>query len=179
MMPDDDLAQRPQSPYVERLRPDAVQPAEPTIALSGLLGDSERAGNRRLYFNRSLDYFVEFRIDDALYTETIPPEQEPFVGLEATRVTLRRDAQVEFTRSVQNRPLDQFDLDVRLGAPSTTAITARARTGDTCPSDCPTCRTDCVVRSQNACDTFLCPGGNLTDENCVLVSLAFAPCTGI
>jgi hypothetical protein len=32
-MPDDDLGQRPQNAYVEKLRPDAAQPAAPTIAL--------------------------------------------------------------------------------------------------------------------------------------------------
>jgi hypothetical protein len=46
----------------------------------------------------------------------IPPDQPPFLGEQATRVTLRRDATVAFTRTQHARPLDEFDLDVRLAA---------------------------------------------------------------
>jgi hypothetical protein len=38
------------------------------------------------------------------------------VGEEASRVKLRRDAVVHYTRTRQLRPIDEFDLDVRLSA---------------------------------------------------------------
>jgi hypothetical protein len=47
-----------QDPYVERLRPDPSQPPEAVRILEGLLGDSDREGYRRLYFNRELDYYA-------------------------------------------------------------------------------------------------------------------------
>jgi hypothetical protein len=81
----------------------------------GFLGDSDRPGFRRLYFTRDLDYYAEFRADDVVDIEAIPAEQPPFPGDEATRLTLRRDATVEYTRVRTGRPLDEFDLDVRLG----------------------------------------------------------------
>jgi hypothetical protein len=49
-----------QDPYVERLRPDPSQPPEAVRILEGLLGDSDREGYRRLYFNRELDYYAAF-----------------------------------------------------------------------------------------------------------------------
>jgi hypothetical protein len=106
-------ADRPQDPLVERLRPDPSRPAEPTRTLAGLLGDSDRPGMRRLYFTAELDFYAEFRSDDVLAIAEIPPDQAPFLGEPATRVTLRRDATVEFTRTERARPLDPFDLDVR------------------------------------------------------------------
>src|SRR5258708_6489646 len=111
-MPEDseaarESASRQQDDYVRRLRPDPVQPPPRTIQFAGLLGDSDRPGRRRLYFNRALDYYAEFRHEDVLHIENIPPEQPPLVGIEATRVTLRRDAQIDFTRSHPTGPLDQ------------------------------------------------------------------------
>ena len=65
----------------------------------GFLGDSDRPGFRRLYFTRDLDYYAEFRTDDVVRIESIPADQPPFPGDEATRLTLRRDATVEYTGS--------------------------------------------------------------------------------
>ncbi len=110
----DGLDDREQDEYVRRFRSDPAQPPQRTIVLFGLLGDSDRSGCRRIYFNRALDYYAEFRTDDVLYVETVPPDQPPLVGVEATRLTLRRDALIEFTRSRSARPLDEYDLDVRL-----------------------------------------------------------------
>lgn len=109
-----DAAGRPQDPIVARRRPDPAQPPEPSLRMLGFLGDSDRPGFRRLYFTRDLDYYAEFRADDAVDIEAIPAEQPPFRGDEATRLTLRRDATVEYTRVRTGRPLDEFDLDVRL-----------------------------------------------------------------
>jgi len=107
-------ADRPQDPLVGRLRPDPSEPPEPTKTLEGALGDSDRPGFRRLYFAPELDSYAEFRGDDVLSVADIPPDQPPFLGEPATRVTLRRDAAVDFTRTQQGRALDEFDLDVRL-----------------------------------------------------------------
>jgi hypothetical protein len=81
----------------------------------GFLGDSDRQGLRRLYFTRDLDYYAEFRVEDIVEMASIPAEALPFLGDEATRVTLRRDTTIEYTRVRTARPLDQFDLDVQLG----------------------------------------------------------------
>lgn len=111
-----DAADRPQDPLVERARPDPSQPAEATKTLAGALGDSDRPGFRRLYFTAELDYYAEFRTDDVLSVNDITHDQPPFLGEQATRVTLRRDATVDFTRTQGARALDEFDLDVRLAA---------------------------------------------------------------
>jgi hypothetical protein len=106
-----------QDPFVERRRPDPSQPPEAVRILEGLLGDSDREGYKRLYFNRALDHYAEFRTEDVAFRESIPSEQAPLVGYEATRVGIRRDATIEFTRVRTPRPVDEFDLDVRLAAP--------------------------------------------------------------
>jgi hypothetical protein len=114
--PDDrgEAADRPQDPLVDRLRPDPSQPPDVTVTLEGVLGDSERPGFRRLYFTAELDSFAEFRAEDVLSVAEIPADQPPFLGEPATRVSLRRSAAVDFTRTQRGRPLDEFDLDVRL-----------------------------------------------------------------
>jgi hypothetical protein len=117
-----DAADRPQDPLVARLRPDPSQPPEPTRTLEGVLGDSDRPGFRRLYVTPELDQYAEFRTDDVISVADIPPDQPPFLGEPATRVTLRRDAPVDFTRSHRARPLDEFDLDVRLAAAGRAAL---------------------------------------------------------
>ena len=81
----------------------------------GFLGNSDRPGFRRLYFTRDLDYYAEFRVDDVVRIESIPADQPPFPGDEATRLTLRRDATVEYTRVRTPHSIDEFDADVRLG----------------------------------------------------------------
>ncbi|PBC76051.1 hypothetical protein BX265_0749 [Streptomyces sp. TLI_235] len=100
----------------ERLTGPTEQPAR-TITLNGLLGDSDRAGRRRLYFNKQLDYYAEFDTSDVLSVKTVDTGEPPFVGLEATQVTLRRDATVQFTQVKRAAPVDDFDLDLRLGPP--------------------------------------------------------------
>jgi hypothetical protein len=155
-------ADRPQDPIVERLRPDPAQPAEAALALSGFLGDSDRPGFRRLYFTRDLDYYAEFRTEDVLLLSPIPAEEAPFPGDEATRVTLRRDATFDYTRTRKARPVDDFDLDLRLGAlasvsrmrwiytdscelgcPPTGSLWCNKATDATCAETCQTCDTRC------------------------------------
>src|SRR5215217_6714565 len=105
-----------QDPFGERLRPDPSQPPEPVRTLRGVLGDSDREGYKRLYFTRELDHYAEFRAEDVIFTEVIPPDQPPFLGQQATRVGIRRDATLEYTRVRTPKPVDEFDLDIRLGA---------------------------------------------------------------
>jgi hypothetical protein len=112
-------ADRPQDPIVERDRANPGEPPpDPKLRMCGFLGDSERSGFRRLYFTRDLDYYAEFRIEAVLHMAPKPADVPPFFGDEATRVTLRRDTAIEYTRTLSARPLDQFDLDFRLGGPS-------------------------------------------------------------
>ncbi|MFD4657791.1 hypothetical protein ACFWP2_19430 [Kitasatospora sp. NPDC058444] len=111
------IGDRPQDDFVTRnLASPSERPAR-ALTLSGLLGDSDRAGYRRLYFNKQLDYYAEFASADVLSVETVGGDQPPFVGLDATKVTLRRDATVHFTRVESATPVDDFDLDLRLGQP--------------------------------------------------------------
>jgi hypothetical protein len=106
-----------QDPFVEKMRPNPSEPPEQVRILEGLLGDSDREGFKRLYFTRELDSYAEFRAEDVVFSEPIPQDQPPFLGEQATRVGLRRDATVEFTRVRRPKPVDEFDLDVRLSAP--------------------------------------------------------------
>lgn len=115
-IPEETKEELRQDPFVERLRRDPSQPAQPVRVLEGLLGDSDRAGYRRLYFSRELDSYAEFRSEDQVYREPIPADQDPFRGLDASRVSIRRDAPVWYTQIRAPRPVDEFDLDIRLGS---------------------------------------------------------------
>ena len=92
-----DALKRRQDPLVERLRPDPTQPPRPTLSLSGLLGDSDRPGYRRLYFTRDLGYYAEFRAEDVLDVAAVPPEEPPLEGFDATQVTIDGGATIEYT----------------------------------------------------------------------------------
>lgn len=107
---------RPPDPFVAARINDPGTPAPASFQLSGLLGDSDREGVRRLYLNTTLDYYVEFRNEDVLGVESVAPDQAPFVGLDATRVTLKRDAQIEYVRS-QAAAGDAFAVDAQVGLP--------------------------------------------------------------
>ncbi|MEU6239476.1 hypothetical protein [Kitasatospora sp. NPDC047058] len=134
-----------------------------TLTLSGLLGDSDRAGFRRLYFNKQLDYYAEFASSDVVSVETVESDRPPFVGLEATKVTLRRDATVQFTQVQSAAPLDEFDLDLRLGRPrrtDTVPTTVEPSEPQTWEAECPgpTFGGDCETNF--ACGTDIdCPTG--------------------
>jgi hypothetical protein len=150
--------------------------------LEGLLGDSDREGYKRLYFTRELDSYAEFRAEDVVFREPIPSEQPPMVGLDATRAGIRRDATIEFTRVRTPRPVDEFDLDVRLGVPGRqrriigpvpltdwnqdTCMTCNTQFGcaatcfdptcatcDTQCGTCETCRTQCGQPTCATCNT--------------------------
>lgn len=103
---------RPPDPFVAARISNPGEPPAPSFQLAGLLGDSDREGFRRLYLNTSLDYYVEFRSEDVLTVEAVQPEAAPFVGLDATRVTLKRDATVNYVRS-RTGPEEGFELDAQ------------------------------------------------------------------
>ena len=111
----------PQDPYVERLKPDPTRPARRVIDLTGLAGNSDRPGYQRLYLTTRLDYYAEFLTSDMVHTEAVPADQSPFPGKEATRVSVSRDATIHYIWARSPQPVDEFDLDIRLGTPSPAA----------------------------------------------------------
>jgi hypothetical protein len=139
--------------HVERLRPDPSEPPTPVRVLQGLMGNSDREGYRRLYFNRELNSYAEFRQEEVVFSEPIPPEQHPFVGLDATRVGIRRDAAIEYTRVSAPRPVDEFDLDVRIRDP--TRRTPRLK-----PATWP----DATACGGATCGEFTCEGATTCGE---------------
>ncbi|MFH8370596.1 hypothetical protein [Streptomyces sp. NPDC018031] len=105
-----------QDPFVEHVAPDPAEPAQRTVNLRGLLGKSDRKGFQRVYFSKDLDYFAEFKAEDVVFTEPISPEQPPFLGLDATSVNIKRDANVQYSRiSEAGEAPDEFDMDIRVG----------------------------------------------------------------
>lgn len=103
-----------QDDYVDRVRPTPADAPDPTVSMVGFLGDSDRAGFRRLYFTRDLDYYAEFKESDALRIESLAAEESPFRGESSTRVTLREDTNVDVTRSTPSRQVDAYDLDLQV-----------------------------------------------------------------
>jgi hypothetical protein len=118
----DNVQARRQDPRVEKVRPDPAQPAASGRTLRGLWGDSDRPGFRRLYFSTSLDSYAEFRVEDVIEAVDVPPEQPPFFGERATRVTLPPDAPVDITHTRPAGTIDHFDIDVRFGYPAVSAM---------------------------------------------------------
>jgi hypothetical protein len=148
---------RPQDPIVDRLKRDPSQPTAPTLTLIGFFGESDRPGYRRLYFTRTLDNFAEFRAEDVLHIATIPPEKPPFIGEQATRVSVRRDATIHHTRTRTARALDEFDLDVKLRARpmrrSRGLNPANDETQDTCDTQCGSA---CLYQTCETCGEAQC-----------------------
>jgi hypothetical protein len=150
-----DIGSRPADPYVRARISDPSDIPEASLDLTGLLGDSDREGRRRLYFNTRLDYYAEFYESDVVAVETVPADQAPFPGLDATRVSLRRDARVDYVHS-QVGVTDPFELDVR-GGPIFPAARLAAETWE---AECPgpsffaACETDAGCPS-----VFECPTG--------------------
>jgi hypothetical protein len=149
----------PQHPYVERLKPDPSQPAKRVVELTGLPGNSDRAGYQRLYLTAKLDYYAEFLTSDIVHAEAVPADRSPLPGHEATRVSIGRDATIHYIWARSPQPVDEFDLDIRLGGPSAAAAAAiGTRTCVGPPGTCETCRTQCA-------DT-ICGGTCQTCQTC-------------
>jgi hypothetical protein len=156
-----------QDPFVERVRPDPSEPPISVRVLQGLVGNSDREGYKRLYFSRELNSYAEFRQEDVLYSEPIPSEQPPFVGLDATRVGIRRDAAIEYTRVRAPRPVDEFDLDIRLMDPTRRPPELLPATW---PGEqtCGTCETQCGATcfEETICVGFTCGGETQCGATC-------------
>ncbi|MER7765698.1 hypothetical protein [Kitasatospora sp. NPDC096140] len=152
------IGDRPQDDFVARNLPDPSERPPRTLTLSGLLGDSDRPGFRRLYFTKQLDYYAEFASADVLSAEDVASDRPPFVGLDATEVTLRRDATVHFTRVETATPVDQFDLDLRLGRPRGTGTAATTQ-----PAAPQTWEAECAGPTWGGCPTDFACG---TDVDC-------------
>jgi hypothetical protein len=147
----------PQHPLVDQLKPDPSQPAKRAISLTGLPGNSDRPGYQRLYLTTRLDYYAEFLTSDMVSAEAVPADQSPLPGHEATRVNIGREATIHYIRVRSPQPVDEFDLDVRLGAQSAAgAPHATILNGctDTCHTACDTCpHTACDTCPPTACGT--------------------------
>ena len=84
---------------VDSLVPDPSQPPTPTVSLLGLLGRSAKEGIWRLYFSTELGRYAQFKEEDVLHSVKVPRALPPFLGMEATRVRIRADAEIEYTRT--------------------------------------------------------------------------------
>ena len=170
----DPSAGLPQHPLVTRLKPDPAQPAQRVTELTGLPGDSDRQGYQRLYLTTKLDYYAEFRTEDLVHSEILAADRSPFRQLEATRVSIQREATINYTWARTPQPVDEFDLDIRLGGhtgrpPSRGQIRPADDTADTCETcdtDCGqnTCQQDCTAYTN--CQQNTCDGTCAGDETC-------------
>jgi hypothetical protein len=160
----------PQHPLVEQLKPDPAQPARRVVVLVGLPGNSDRSGFQRLYLSTKLDYFAEFLDSDIVSTEAVPAADSPFPGYDATRVSIGRDATIHYVRVRSPQPVDEFDLDVRLGAPVASTAPALISPANGCTDachtvvTCATCRTcagdnTCAATCPHTCQGQTCHAG--------------------
>ncbi|MGW6952700.1 hypothetical protein [Streptomyces xanthophaeus] len=154
----------PQDPLVDALRPTPSEPPVAGLTLKGLLGDSDRPGHRRLYFTAKLDHFAEFATEDVASVSRIPPDRLPFRDEEATKITFKKGAEIEYTRSHSVRYPDEFDLDIRRipgrsrtyeNSTQTGYYTDCCNSSETCPeeqwSDSWTCT--CYLTCGETCST--------------------------
>jgi hypothetical protein len=180
-----DSPKLPQHPLVGQLKPDPAQPAKRVVVLVGLPGNSDRSGFQRLYLSTKLDYFAEFSASDIVSTETVPAAESPLSGYEATKVSIGRDATIHYVRVRSPQPVDEFDLDVRLGAPVAAAPqlhispingctdtcpgVATCKTCDTCPhTQCQTCQTCQTCQGATCHAAATCVGhGTCVATQCV------------
>ena len=128
----DDIARRPPDAYVAARINDPGTGRRPSLTLVGLLGDSDRAGCRRLYLTTRLDYFVEFRTAEVVVVEDVAPAEPPFPGLDATRVTLVGEATVDWVRRATGS--DPFLLEARDAVTLPAEVTDLAHTWE---ANCP------------------------------------------
>jgi hypothetical protein len=114
-----DIERRPQDDYVARRRPSPSDAASRGLTLSGVLGDSDRVGFRRLYVSRDLNRYVEFATADVVDIADIPLDVPPFIGEAATAITLQPGARVDFTRT---HVADELDIEFRPGRPQSPGV---------------------------------------------------------
>jgi hypothetical protein len=176
----------PQHPYVDRLKPDPSQPAKRVVDLTGLPGNSDRPGYQRLYLTTKLDYYAEFLASDMVHSEAMPADQSPFPGQEATRVSVDRDATIHYIWARSPQPVDEFDLDIRLGSPRAAPLAvgllpathppAHTCIFNGCTNGCPTQDTcpHTVCETCHTCQT--CPGMATCAATCPATCAGHATC---
>jgi hypothetical protein len=95
--------------FVEGLIHDPTQPAPPFGVFEGLLGKSPRRGYWRLYLDIELTRYLEFKEEDVLASATIPKKQSR-LGLEGTKLWLKRDATITHTITKQKKVEEFFEV---------------------------------------------------------------------
>jgi hypothetical protein len=133
-----------QHSFVDQVRPDPSSAPSSVATLEGIPGNSDRDGWARIYFNRALTYYAEFRKEDVVVTEPLTAEQSPVGGIESTRVGIRRDAVIEYTRTSRAKPSDEFDLDIQLAGSAVHQAQPNVVTN--------TCADGCIVRTELCTD---------------------------
>jgi hypothetical protein len=121
-----------------------------------------------------LDYYAEFLISAMAHSATVPAEQSPIAGQEATSVSLPRDAAIQYIWATSVQPMDEFDLDVRLGTPGSAmaavGIATRVATCFPDNSGCGTCNGTCDTchpqRTCVTCDTCETRCNQATCQTC-------------
>lgn len=144
---DDSIKGRPPDPFVAARINNPAEPPVASFSLAGLLGDSDRDGVRRLYLNTRLDYYAEFSVGDVLAVDDVGADTAPFLGLDATRVSLKRDATVNYVHS-RSGPQEAFELDAQVGLPGGVDLGGGFGTDPTDPTGgFPTQLTDLTLQS--------------------------------
>jgi hypothetical protein len=162
-----DISSRLPDPFVSARLSSPGDPPPRVVTLSGLLGDSDRQARRRLYFTTRLDYYAEFLNSDVIAVEDIGANEPPFVGLDATRVTLERGARIDYVHTRIAGPADEFDLDI--GKPGLLRSELRGRAGLTDDQTCGGRRTCFTCAGQPTCDSCeqdTCAGGTCFFQTC-------------
>jgi hypothetical protein len=147
-----------QDPFVDKLRPDPSAAPSAVMPIEGVPGSSSRDGWLRLYLNRSLTYYAEFRRADVVFTEPVALEQSTIAGLNTTRVGVLHDAVIEYTRTTRAKAQDEFDLDIQLAAPSGVGASQPQIPTRTCPDNtfCGTCNGTCDATCGRTCTCRTC-----------------------
>ena len=179
----------PQHPFVESVKSAPSQPAKKTVVLTGLPGDSDQPDLQRLYLTAKLNYYAEFPVSAILSAETVPADQSPIAGQEATQVSISRDATIRYVTETSSQPIDEFDLDVRFGplsaVPAKLGTFGPGGTCDTCPTQCDdfptrclgTCRGNTCVNTQ--CQQDTCVNTQCQQATCVDTQCHQHTCAGL
>lgn len=184
MAENDDIAKRPPDPFVAARISDPKAGPQPALTLVGLLGDSDRPGRRRLYLTTRLDYWVEIRTEDVLTVEDVGPDQPPFQGLDATRITVVRDARLDYVRTASAggdpfavQPL-AAQAQLRMAPAETWEAECPGPSWGGCPTDigCPTAN-DCPS-GWTVCKPATCRVTERTCDTCANGATCGTTCDG-
>jgi hypothetical protein len=104
------LKSREQDPRVARGLPTVESPVRPELTLVGFWGNSGRDEYRRLYLVPDLTVYVEFHLSFVVDSHVLSPDQSPFPGETATTVTLKWNAEFQFSRTLAYTS-DEWHLD--------------------------------------------------------------------